>query len=230
MSTIPQTLFALWTGDNPMPKRREEALYSLKNTKLEVILITQKNLSTFVSKSAPLHPAYPYLSAIHRADYLRAYLMHHYGGGYSDIKFTQTSWLGSFQKLCDSDFLCSGYEEIGWRGVAHVRSCFLYFRLLWHRKQLIGNCAYIFKRKTLFTESWMRRVNRELDRLMPALVKNRARHPEDFLNRNLNGSLSLYPIRWTQLLGDIFHPLCLKHRSEIDRSLPRPLFHETVDF
>lgn len=230
MLNIPKTIFALWTGDNPMPKGRQDALKSLRNTGLEVIFINSSNLNQIIQNSYPLHPAYHYLSAVHRADYLRAYLMHHHGGGYSDIKFTQSSWKNSYEKLCDSKILCVGYPEIGWRGVARVPNWRLYARLILRNKCLIGNCAYIFRPKSLFTSEWIRLVHIELDRLMPLLLKNPATHPEDYLNRIANGLTSKYPIKWTQILGNIFHPLCLRHYKEIDQTLPRPLFNESVDF
>jgi hypothetical protein len=43
-------LYCFWTGDNLMKKDRLDALNSLKNTGLNVILITQYNLKNY------LHP------------------------------------------------------------------------------------------------------------------------------------------------------------------------------
>lgn len=51
---------------------------------MPVCLITKDNLSTFIKPEFPLHEAFPYLSAVHRSDYIRAYLMHFYGGAWHD--------------------------------------------------------------------------------------------------------------------------------------------------
>jgi hypothetical protein len=71
-------LFCFWTGDNPMTPNRLKALSTMRNSGLDVIFLTQKNIDTWVLDADPLHPAYQYLSAIHRADYLRMYFMHNY--------------------------------------------------------------------------------------------------------------------------------------------------------
>ena len=79
-------LFCFWTDNNTMSSDRRNALSSLSNTGLEVIFVNQDNLSNWVLKNAPLHTSYKYLSSVHKADYLRCYFMHHYGGAYSDVK------------------------------------------------------------------------------------------------------------------------------------------------
>ena len=48
--------------------------------------MTPANLQDWVVAGHPLHPAYNDLSLVHRSDYLRAYLLHHHGGGYCDLK------------------------------------------------------------------------------------------------------------------------------------------------
>ena len=53
--------------------------------------MNRENLSSWIAEKSPLHPAYNYLSSVHKADYLRCYLMHHHGGAYSDIKVIENS-------------------------------------------------------------------------------------------------------------------------------------------
>jgi hypothetical protein len=81
-------IFQIW-GKN-VEKLTVNMLYSLKESFAvstpEVKVITPTLLPYFVLPDHPLHPAYKFLSAAHKADYLRCYLMHFYGGGYSDIK------------------------------------------------------------------------------------------------------------------------------------------------
>lgn len=221
-------IFCFWTGDNKMPPNRVEALNTLSKTGLEVIFITKDNIDEWVVKDERLHHSYQNLSAVHRADYLRVYFMHHYGGGYCDIKNNQTSWLKSYDELYQGNSLAIGYPEIGWRGVAMVGG-FEYLKLILNSNKLIGNCAYIFKPKTKFTTEWYERTNSQLDLVSVALEQNPASHPEDFYGRKVDGKKSKYPLRWSQLLGDIFHPLCYKYRNEIIRTLPTPDFLSDYD-
>lgn len=69
-------------------------------------------LPFFILKDAPLHPSYSFLSGVHRSDYLRCYLMHHYGGGYSDIKHMHFDIGPLINRLEEGpkDIYVSGYQ------------------------------------------------------------------------------------------------------------------------
>jgi hypothetical protein len=74
-----------------------------------VEVITEENLP--IHPEFPLHPAFPYLSATHKADYMRTYIMHVHGGGYSDIKEIRGSWVNGFESLQDPEIWIVGYPE-----------------------------------------------------------------------------------------------------------------------
>ena len=221
-------LFCFWTGDNKMPPNRVAALNTLSKTGLEIVFITKDNIDEWIIKEYKLHHSYENLSAVHRADYLRVYFMHHYGGGYCDIKNNKISWIDAYDDLYRENKLAVGYPEIGWKGVAMVGG-FEYLKLILNSRKLIGNCAYIFKPKTEFTTEWYEKTNKLLDVLAPTLKENPATDPEDFYGKKKDGEVSKYPLKWSQLLGDIFHPLCYKFRNEIIRTLPRPDFLSDYD-
>lgn len=222
-NAVRHDLFCFWTGTNPMTPRRKEALSTLELSGLNVILVTQDNLNDWILPDFPLHSGYRHLSAVHKADYLRTYFMHHYGGGYCDIKKVNRSWLPALQQLERSEWFGVGYQEIGWRGVARVGGLH-YIRLALNASKLLGNGAYIFKPDTEFTREWYGMLLSKMDYLLPALRLHPAEEPEDYLLKRRNGVVSKYPVRWTQLLGDIFHPLCYKHRFRLGRDLPPPSF------
>ena len=161
-----------------MPPERLKALLGMERSGLRVEFISQQNLNDWVVKESPLHSAYPFLSAIHRADYLRVYFMHHYGGGYADIKHISSSWIPSWNNLFESEKWAVGYREVGPRGVAMVPSI-SYIILLWNWKHLIGNGAYIFKPGTKFTTEWLSLSNKLLDSKLLELISNPASVPED---------------------------------------------------
>ena len=216
-------LYCFWTGDNLMKKDRLDALNSLKNTGLNVILITQYNLKNYLHPDFPLHPTYNYLSAVHRADYLRTYFMHIYGGAYSDIKFTTFDWTLAYTNFLSSSCIACGYTEPSFQGV-EGRNIFEKVKLKIHYKKLIGNCAYIFKKNTDFTQEWYYQMISVLDKHEKNLYLNPANVPEDHFNKLINGKRSNYPLRWTEMLGNIFHPLCYKYRNIILHELPTPDF------
>ena len=83
---VPQVVFVCWFGRlNEFPKmskNRQKAWKSLvSELKVPVILLTPRNYKQFEVDSHPIHRSFKYLSANHKSDYLRAYMLHHLGGG-----------------------------------------------------------------------------------------------------------------------------------------------------
>ncbi|MTH97011.1 hypothetical protein [Roseibium sp. RKSG952] len=237
-------VFAFWTGTNEMSEERKACLESLRNTGLDVVLVTPDTLDNWILANHPLHAAYDCLSEVHKSDYLRAYFMHHYGGGYSDVKRTTQSWEQAFRKLGETeDAYAIGYQEVSPKGVAHIHrhkiagdyyllsektgkiTNYLHYRILrlkW--KILIGNGCYIFRPQTKFTHFWISNVENRLSILQPLLIQNPARSPRDALNCSSNASEQLYPLPWSGICADIFHPLVYRHRDRILQGLPTPSF------
>lgn len=206
-------IYCFWTGHNPMSDQRKACLEQLRNvSNCEVIIVTVDNLSEYICE--PLHPAYEYLSETHKADYLRTYFMHFYGGGYSDIKCTTGSWVDSFQRLtAEEDKWVIGYKEIQ-GGVAYVP----------HAEQwadLVGNGAYICKPNTPLTNEWYTDMIHLLDERLDRLRANPATFPQDCWN--YEGSQ--YPLEWNEMLGRIFHRVCYKYKTHLLNTLPPCLFY-----
>jgi hypothetical protein len=219
-----RTLFCLWTGDEQMSDDRLRALWTIfRTTGCAVAFLNRDTLGDWVKPEHPLHPAWPYLSATHKADYLRCYLMHHYGGGYTDIKTTSQSWGTFFDQLAQSDKLALGYQELA-HGVAPVEGP-LGDELRRSYADLIGLCAFIFRRGTPLTAAWLARTEALLDRKLPELRRHPAIHPLDRAGILLpDGTPSPYPLKWTELLGDIFHPLVHEFRGQILQAPIQPSF------
>ena len=188
-------VFAFWTGDNPLPENRLNCLKSMENIGIPIDLVFKHDVNGFVNKiGTPLHKNFEHLSLTHKADYLRVYFMHFFGGGYADIKHYDKSWVNIFKKLNTSeDKYIAGYQEVSKNAVAQIggrgqQELEKHFRLL------AGNGAYICKPQTEFTKEWFDRTNKVLDR-------------KDFSGE--------YPLQWTELLGNVFHPLCLNYFQHI---------------
>ena len=215
-----KVIYAFWTGANQMSPSRAACLDTLINySKCDVVLVTPDNLKKFVVPSSPLHSSYEHLSLTHKSDYLRCYFMHHHGGGYSDIKETVSSWAPAFDDLTKSSAYVNGYPELSPDCVAMVGGE-LYAELRKNYRKVVGCSAFMCKPKTPFTLDWINEVHRRLDYYEPYLSKAPSVHPQEKRGMVIEGKLSEYPLLWTEILGNIFHPLCLKYSDRILQSLP----------
>ena len=231
-------IFAFWTGDNPISANRLDCFATFGVTGLEPVMVTAETLDQWVVADWPLHPAYPYLSAIHRSDYLRPYFMYHHGGGYADIKRQGGSWRAAIERVRASPRLVgAGYPEIRGGTVLIDRSPLLgrphflatplpgpvasattwAMRAL--RPALIGNGAYYFEPKSEFARRWLVEAERRLTLYLPLLKRSPATNPRARL-----GDPGGYPIPWANIHGDILQPLALLRRWQLTASLPRPDF------
>jgi hypothetical protein len=206
-----KTIFCFWTGTNPMTANRVKNLDSLKQlTECNVELVTPYNLHKYILPDQPLHEAYQYLSETHKADYLRTYFMHFHGGGYTDIKNTNGSWLGAFDDmLANSHIYINSYKEFDAGCIAYPPA-----KSVWDR--VAGNCAYICRPRTPFTEQWYMAMIKLLDEKLPTLKLHPAISPQDCAP-----SKSGYPIEWNEMLGRIFHKVCSMYLDHIMHSVPR---------
>lgn len=202
LNKAPEIIYVFWTGTNEITENRKKGLHSIvQNSRVEVKLITPENLGEYVLENYPFHPAYKYLSLVHKSDYLRCYFMYHYGGGYSDVKGCVNSWKMAFKRLNNSDKYTLGYRELG-RGRIAITNTSLDSYMPKHSFQSIGISAFIFKPKSALTAEWMTELHNRLDCFYEDLKKNSG----DTYGRN-----SGYPIMWDQILGQIVFPLYFKY-------------------
>lgn len=217
---VDRVIYIFWTGDNEITPNRIDCIHSLEKVSgIEVKLITSNNLQEYIKEEDPLPEAYSYLSYVHRADYLRTYFMYHYGGGYADIKRTTASWRRAFSKLDSSDAYAIGYPEVGFKGAASqgIEHKLLKRDIENYWRYLIGNCAYICRPYTPFAAEWYSETKRRVINYTDELRKHPAKDPF--------GRTGDYPVPWLYILGEVFHPLCLKYHVKLlkDKAL-MPLF------
>lgn len=207
--SINRVIYIFWTGDNDITPNRLKGIESLEKVSgIKVQLITPKNLSNYIVEDDPLPEAFHYLSLVHKSDYLRSYFMHHYGGGYADIKTYFHSWVKAFDKMdASASAYVLGYPEVGFWGAANhdIEKGNLERDLYWYWRYLVGNGAFICRPHTKFTEEWHNEVKKRLISKTDLLKKYPAK---DILGRDVN-----YPIPWSWLQGAVFHPLCLKYHQ-----------------
>lgn len=206
-SAFPRGVFAVWTGSNDLtPARRRNLQHLEHGLGLPLVLITPDNLDEWVVEGHPLHPAYPHLALMHRADYLRAYLMHHHGGGYVDIKRPLHSWHDSYEEMSrDRDAWVTGYTttHTSWIGKLRGR---LGLDILVRYRLMFGKCGFLMRSHTPLTAEWLAEVERLLDRRLDEL---RAA-PATWAYGGPG-----YPLSWHDVLTRVLDPLTLKHHQRV---------------
>lgn len=181
----------------------------VENSGVEVVLVTQDNLSDFIVPGYPLHAGFEYLSDTCKSEYLRPYFMYHYGGGYTDIKQTYYDWNRYFDILENSDFDCIGYRERQPYHV-HYKPAQPYF------ESLIGSGSYIHKKGSFLSKQWLKNEDLEMDLHYDQLVKNPGTyHPRaiygGILDNPVDFAGSKYPFRWNHLCSEVWHKTQLEN-------------------
>lgn len=234
----PEVIYCFWTGDNPITENRKKGLEALeKNAGVPVKLITPKNLHEYIKPEYPLHKGYELLSLVHRSDYLRCYFMHHYGGGYADVKPFEHSWKPAFEKLNNQkDKYIIGYPELLYGGITPVKHTFLADKSIYpnyeqladseqkvfndlakHTPLLIGCGAFVCKPNTPITREWYEELHRKMDIAYESLKHFNETEETDYIHYSMEYPKKDegYPIPFFHLLGQVFHPIILKHHKHI---------------
>ena len=199
-------MYCFWTGLNKMSTNRENSFKTMSVSGFNIILIHKFNLDNYIKE--PLHPAFEYLSDTHKADYLRCYFMHFYGGAYSDIKPINQSLVKYYDELMVyQNKYCSGYPE---------PELYELFRL--KPNKVLGPCTLMFKKNTEITIEWYKEINYLLDKKFNLLVKYPAKHPQQKPEL-----LYPYPIEWIEMLALILHKIIAKNNDKCLFNLPLPI-------
>ncbi len=231
INPINRNIYVLWLGDEKINAYRRKSMNNLpKNS----ILITKKNLYNYILPNYPLHPSYEYLSTIHKSDYLRCYLMYHYGGGYSDVKVTTIDWDYSFDKMEENkNIWMMGVKTTYPHTFSHTEEWDKKMKnsISMHIDKLFCMGFFICRPKTPMVTEWYNEVNKRLDTYLPALIKNPAKYTRECFDKtymvafdkpiweNPNKSIKTnYPITWNILLAQILYPLEIKYIKHIDNT------------
>lgn len=161
---LPNQMFLFWLGGTELSENRRRALDVVRelNPDVAVNLITDENLHEYIRQDHPLHATYTNLALTHKSDYLRAYFMHYYGGGYLDVKTIKSSWVPAFQRLREN----KSAWVLGYRELSHATASTLPGRMQSQVRKnffrIIGNGAFICKPESPITSEWLAEVERRL--------------------------------------------------------------------
>lgn len=206
----PKQIFTIWFG-GVMSENRKRGLKKLQdsNPQLEFHVVTEQNLENWVVKDHPLHPAFPYLSDVHKSDYIRTYLMYHHGGVYSDVKAITINWKNLLEQLNNNHSLYAiGPSESTFENVSRAPgSGQLGKDQVVNYQSTLYPAAYACKPLSPFAQEHLEEIERRLSYFENLLKHNPPEQPWGYNPE--------YPIVWNTLHGQIFSPLNLKYHNHI---------------
>jgi len=228
---VPFVLWCYWEGEAMQGNRKLSFDYLQEHIGVPIALVGPENIAAFILADHPLHQAFPCLSIVHRSDYIRAYLLHFYGGAWHDIKATEVSFADCWEQFQAPNLFLIGRPELP-KGAAAVQlSPGRYIGDHW--QDLVAVPAWIGRPQTPLSRDIYRELIQLLDDNLAALQKYPARHAREkkIHRKNIFQELFVqikclctgrnpnYPLDWT-VFGNIFHPAVYRYRDHIARNLP----------
>lgn len=224
----------------------------IDNIGVPVCLITESNIAQFNKSGSPMHPVAfeSALSKNHLSDYLRVYFMHHYGGGYHDVKPHDASgnWANYFSAFANASLWMVGIKEQKRYHIAcdesyvlddarcdAIRTAAELKRAAEMTKTLQGSrgkcCNLVFdswKESLLMNGAYIMRPHTSLTKEwlqnvethVNAKYEDLKAHPAPYA-RCCNPSKAPYPFRWAEMHGEAFHPLQWKYSKHLIGGLPQ---------
>lgn len=228
---VPFVVWCYWDGKKMNANRSKSFDYLVNNIGVPLFLITPKNLDQFIKKDFPLPASFPYLSIVHQSDYIRAYMLHHYGGGWHDIKATKTSFGDCWDLFEDKSIWIIGSPEVK-NGAAPIYDSMGRYMPDYY-EELIAVPRWIGRPHTPLSSMILENLNAELNNHKHTLKRYPAKHAREkyihpknsihkfiiWIKQRVAGRNHKYPLPWT-LFGNSFHPAVLKFERHVARSLP----------
>lgn len=217
-TSAPFVLWLFWFG--PIGPVRQSSINSIKRAAGVNVTVLGDSNYTQVGDLHPLALS-PALSKNHLSDYLRAFVMHKYGGAYQDVKPTTINWKDKISRLNENRHaLFLGADEQpyfkfhpAWDKTFGNAGILLPYSLVQkHGPQCVtSNCYYAAKPNTAFTQEWLHLVTQKMTIHMHSVRLHPAPFPRCCTAYKNNG----YPIYWSELHGDLLHPLQVKYCRNI---------------
>lgn len=183
-------MWLAWTGDNPLPGYLELCLESVQrynSDTFEVIVLTPDVIPSYLPD---IHPAYEYLSYVHRADYLRLEILHNFGGMYVDMDTICFRNLLPFYHMLEKVDLV-GYDGTPWNEIFGVG--------------VIGPA----RSHSRITGLWSRVLRKHLDRKFLALKAFRKTETDPQKDC----------LAWTEIMSQLIQPITRTLHSKKQLSL-----------
>ena len=183
------------------------------NMNIDSVLITRKNLDDYLTE--PLHENFWLLSDVHKADYLRCYLMHFYGGAYADIKPPTEDWSEYMKEMSESENIwLMGYPQPHYLNLTG----FTVEDLEEKKIMNFSDTGFLCKRDTPLTNEWYNSLIKKMDDNSEQLKKYPAEYSKHNYCKNFSGPQ--YPFDYKDILDEILQPITCKYEYKVSRILP----------
>jgi len=204
---INRKIYCFWFGPKMSFDRRKCFKSIVKNSGVDVELITEENISNYIVKSDLLYKGFKLLSSTHKSAYLRPYFMKHHGGCYMDIKYLREDFNQYFDLLENSNKDFIGYQEHSSQYGVWTKDWSLK-----EKERLAGACRYIFKPNTKFANLWYDKIIGYLNSIYPQLIDNPGTYHQRAIPGGFGGGggekkvidydkYGHYPISWSRIFG-----------------------------
>lgn len=228
---VPFVVWCYWEGKPMTGNRQLSFSYLIQNIGVPVCLITPENLPLFLKESHRLPKSYADLSIVHRSDYIRAYLLHHYGGAWHDIKATEVSYSKVWDVFEDPNIWMVGRPEQPNGAARSYDLANRYMPDYYH--DLIAVPSWVGRPNTALSKQLLFGIEAIINQHGELLSRYPSKHPRDkkinckspikrlfqIIKFRYQGKSTKYPLEWT-LFGNVFHPCVLQYQSHISRNLP----------
>jgi len=204
-------VFQFWTDDNSLTENRIRNLENFESTTgMKNILIHPSNLDQFVLPFHPLHKTYPYLSAVHKSDYLRAYFGFFYGGGYMYIKECWGNWKSSWHDLItctDKNVFMNSHPNPDMGCVP----CSLSQDVKDNYAKIPSVCIFLSKQFNPIMYDWLIEIEKILDERAENITNNPMRNPYEYGGK--------YSICWNEIGARLLHRIYYEKYLKTSSSL-----------
>jgi len=205
-----KVIWIYWAGQSMSPARAKAYDFLIKkNSNCQVKLVSEVDFKKYEVKTNPIPKEFYLLSFTHQSDYVRSYLMHHYGGAYSDIKpygFNFSSILSQLYKDSNCWGISYPYRKEELRSLKNFHG----IDDIENGDQYLGYGCFAYKSKTDFTKKWLELNDSMLKKNSTELINSpgtyhpRAIHSgvfqQDF--NDLNVYPTGYPFGWGNFIGN----------------------------
>ena len=205
-----RVVWTYWAG-GPMSSARAEAYEYIinKHPTCDVKLVSEETFKQYQIESSPIPKEFYLLSSTQQSDYVRSYLMQHYGGVYSDIKPYDFDFAAILTLL---------YEDENCWGIGYsyrereLKSLKTYHNIndFKNGDRYIGGGCFAYKSNTDFTKKWLEVNNLMLKNNSIKLLKQPGTYHPRAIPRgifrqdssDLNVYPTGYPFGWGSFIGN----------------------------
>jgi hypothetical protein len=203
----PKILWLFWFGSKNLPNLHKNLIEDIKNNSdVEIRLITYDNIGSYLK--FPIHPAVPYLSSKHKADYFRIYFLLLYGGISCNISQINNNFTEYIDKInLDDKISIGGFLEKE-DNVSYPPN--LEYRKKWY-PYLISDSCLISKPNSNYIKEIHQNQHKILDKYYNILIKR----PKLGLlpPKTVPVKHDSYPLRLEEILGELNSLIGMKYRK-----------------